>query len=253
MKNGEPIECTGSEAGLSRDDQVRIALAAMVAGGGSTTTDEIRNAIEERMAPARLSKQGKASLASFVSSRAAEAGLVRPGRERGRWEITSEGREFLEVADEVETTVDASGVERVSAKNTVPHRLFELHCEKVLKAMYPNHVWLDQGRWKKGEFGLDLIGTEVGATGGRPKKIGVQVKLHSQENAPTDLEWTKFLAGCFRRRVATAVFITTGRLRGWQRDAGNEAGVVVIEGRPEVDRIAGLYGIAPFDEDEESA
>lgn len=256
VKNGEAIECTGAEAGLSRDEQVRIALGAMVASGGSATTDEIRKAVEERMESATLSKQGKASLASFLSSRAVEAGLVRPGGERGVWTITPEGREFLEGEDEVETTVDASGFETVSSKNTVPYRLFELHCQKIVKAMYPNHVWLDQGLYKRGEFGLDLIGTEVGSTEERPKKIGVQVKLHKADSTPTDLEWTKFLAGAFRRRVSTAIFITTGRLRDWQRDAANEAGVLVIEGRSEVDRISDLYGIEPFDEngeDEEAA
>jgi hypothetical protein len=34
VKNGEAIECTGAEAGLSLDYQIRIALTAMVAGGG---------------------------------------------------------------------------------------------------------------------------------------------------------------------------------------------------------------------------
>jgi hypothetical protein len=71
------------------------------------------------MGSATLSKQGRASLSSFVSSRAVQAGLVRPGGERGVWTITREGREFLE-GEEEETTVDAAGVETSPRRTRFP-------------------------------------------------------------------------------------------------------------------------------------
>jgi hypothetical protein len=80
----------------------------------------------------------------------------------------------------------------------------------------------------------------------------VQVKFHAPNNAPTETEWLKFLAGCFARRVESAVFITTGRLTGEQRREAQEARVVVIEGRHEVSRHAERYAVPQFDLFEES-
>jgi hypothetical protein len=51
---------------------------------------------------------------------------------------------------------------------------------------------------------LDFIGTEVGATNGAAKRIGVQVKCHGDDHTPADLEWLKFMSGCTLRRVAHA-------------------------------------------------
>jgi hypothetical protein len=75
----------------------------------------------------------------------------------------------------------------------------------------------------------------------------VQVKFHAANNAPTEKEWLKFLAGCFARRLETAIFVTTGRLTGEQRREAQEARVVVVEGVAEVNRQAARLGVAPFE------
>ena len=64
---------------------------------------------------------------------------------------------------------------------------------------------------------------------------------------PTELEWLKFLAGCFSRRIDKSVFVTTGRLTSEQRREAGEANVLVVEGQEEVARIASLHGIVQFD------
>ncbi len=76
--------------------------------------------------------------------------------------------------------------------------------------------------------------------------IGVQVKLHGPSNAPTEIEWLKFLSGCFARRVNRAMFITTGRLTGEQHREAIEASVIVLAGREEVNRICEQYSVEPF-------
>lgn len=74
----------------------------------------------------------------------------------------------------------------------------------------------------------------------------MQVKLHQPNNAPTQDEWLKFLAGCFARRVESALFVTTGRLTGAQRREAQEARVIVLEGEAEIARLARLHRIEPF-------
>ena len=75
----------------------------------------------------------------------------------------------------------------------------------------------------------------------------VQVKFHQAKYAPTQMEWLKFLSGCFARRVDSAVFITTGQLTAEQRREAREANVIVIEGQNEVSRLAALYKIERFE------
>ena len=104
-----------------------------------------------------------------------------------------------------------------------------------------------QGRDKRRERGVDFVGNRLGDARGEPSSIGVQVKFHSPNNAPTEREWLKFLAGCFSRRLDAAVFTTTGRLTGEQRREAQEARVIVIEGRDEVTRLASQHGIPRFE------
>lgn len=241
----EDVEKTGAEAGLSRDEQTRVALQAMIDNGGVATSTQIQDAVEARMSPARLSRQGKATLSSYISREAVQAGLVSdPGR--GSWAITPEGREFMDSGTEEETTVAATGIEVTAPSNTVRGRAFEVYCEGLVKAIYPGFTWLDSGRYKKNERGLDFVGTEIGAIDGAAKRIGVQVKFHQAEHTPSDAEWLKFLAGCTLRNVSHGVFITTGRLSGAQRSDADRAGITVIEGRDEVDRMAERFGLEPF-------
>ena len=183
----------------------------MINHGGDATVAQIQEAGEARMSPTHLSQQGKRTLSSYISREAVQAGLVSdPGR--GSWAITPEGREFLDASTEDETTVGATGLEVTAPSNTVRGRAFEVYCESLVKAIYPGFTWLDSGRYKKNEGGLDFVGTEIGATDGAAKRIGVQVKFHHAEHTPSDTEWLKFLAGCTLRNVSHGVFITTGRL-----------------------------------------
>ena len=94
---------------------------------------------------------------------------------------------------------------------------------------------------------MDFVGTRLGDANNEARSIGVQVKLHKPNNAPTQDEWLKFLAGCFARRVESAIFVTTGRLTSAQRREAQEAKVIVLEGEPEISRLAGLHHVAPFE------
>lgn len=76
-----PKEATGNEFGLSGDDQIRIALEEMVARGGAASTPEIYKAVERRMAPTRLSDQGRASLRFFVNRIGVKGRLHLPARQ----------------------------------------------------------------------------------------------------------------------------------------------------------------------------
>lgn len=93
----------------------------------------------------------------------------------------------------------------------------------------------------------DFIGNRIGDAADEPKSIGVQVKFYAAKSAPTQLEWLKFLSGCFARRVETAVFITTGKLTGEQRREAQEARITIIAGQEEVSRLANLHNIGKFD------
>jgi hypothetical protein len=76
--------------------------------------------------------------------------------------------------------------------------------------------------------------------------------LHQPNNAPTQDEWLKFLAGCFARRVESAIFVTTGRLTGAQRREAQEAKVIVLEGAAEISRLARPHSVEPFELSERS-
>jgi len=196
-----------------------------------------------------LSEQGKTTLRYFINKVAVLAGYVdahdpaRPG-----WHITPAGRAFAEEDEQQERAIDVG----TGAETTVPVAsalgdAFELWVLKLLRAAYPHYSWYHQGRHKKSERGIDFIGNRIGDVGGEHAKIGVQVKFHKATNAPTNEEWLKFLAGCFARRLPAAIFVTTGHLTSEQRREAQEANVIVIEGREEVDRHADRYGLARFD------
>jgi len=132
---------------------------------------------------------------------------------------------------------------------------FELYVLKLLEKLYPHHAWYHQGRHKINERGLDFIGNQTTKMETPPQIIGVQVKFHAHKQTPSDLEWSKFLAGCFVRHVDLAYFITTGCLTGEQWREAGEAKVIVIAGRDQLCRIVKLNGIEEFyflDEDDQS-
>jgi hypothetical protein len=242
-------DVTGAQAGLSADDQIRIALEAILAHDGLATMQQIYQATDEKLAPRRLSEQGKASLRRLVNSAAVEAGYIYPhDPQNPGWRSTVDGRSFLEspiAAPEevVDTHTQAVELRRPSI---VFATAFELYMMKVFQRIYPRHAWYHQGKHKTHERGLDLIGTRLGEPDAAPGAIGVPIKLHASDNAPSQLEWLKFPAGCFSRRVDTGIFATSGKLLSEQRREAGEARVIVVEGREEISRIAQLHGIAAF-------
>lgn len=241
---------TGAEAGLSSDEQIRIALRAIVAKGGIAQMADLYQAVEQHMGGAKLSDQGKASLRFFINRVAVKAGYVYPADPAtAGWRITPEGREAIQAelpVQEEAVNVDTDQPTQIPA-NSVRGAAFEQYVLRLLKKLYPYYTWYHQGQHKGSERGLDFIGYQIGIIENQPKVIGVQVKFHSPTTAPSAQEWSKFLAGCFARRVDQAVFITSGRLTSEQRREAGEARILVIEGQEEITRIASLHQIEKFD------
>ncbi len=242
---------TAAEAGINGDSQVRIALQTIIANDGVAQMRQIYKAVEAKLMEQgfRLSDQGKATLRYYVNGVAVKAGYIYPhDKKNPGWRITPQGREFIEeTLPEPEKVVNIdTQVEEETQSNAVRGMAFELYILDLLKAMYPYYVWYHQGSHKKHERGLDFIGDRIGESKDGPRSIGVQVKFHAEKYAPTQLEWLKFLSGCFARRVEDAIFITTGRLTGEQRREAREAEVLVVEGRKEVARLAKLHEMSKF-------
>ena len=249
---GSKKEATGAEAGLSGDAQIRIALEPIRARGGAASIQEIYDAVEGNLNQRgfTLSQQGRDSLRFFVNRIAVKAGYIHPfDRADPRWRITPEGREYLDASpeeNEVAVNVDTGAEEEVQS-SSARGAAFEQWMLPLLRCWYPHYSWIHQGRFKKNERGLDFVASRIGDARGEAETIGVQVKFHGKDNAPTEVEWLKFLAGCFARRVHTAIFVTTGQLRSEQRREAQEAGVRIVEGRDELSRLARLHGIADFE------
>src|SRR5580658_5196804 len=88
---------TGSDAGLSGDEQIRLALGELLRLGGRGQTRDLYAALEAAMNAKgfTLSEQGKASLRFFINKVAVEAGYVRPhDRNDPGWVLTESGRAF---------------------------------------------------------------------------------------------------------------------------------------------------------------
>ncbi len=90
---------TAAEAGLSGEDQIKIALRTMLANGGKASMEEIYTSVDAGMNGYALSSQGKASLRAFINKTAVEKRYVYPHDEKNPgWRITPEGRRFLDEA-----------------------------------------------------------------------------------------------------------------------------------------------------------
>lgn len=90
---------TGSDAGYTGEDQVRICLQKIVDLGGVAPIQDLYAAMEAVLNPQglTLSSQGKSSLRFFVNRKAVEWGYVYPhDKENPGWRITPEGREWLD-------------------------------------------------------------------------------------------------------------------------------------------------------------
>lgn len=249
---------TGAEAGLSLDDQVTIALHAIASEGGSAPIQVIYAAVEQVMPNHVLSEQGKASLRRIVNSDAVQAHYIYPyDKSNPGWRITPEGRDYLNFEQGAPKITEVIDVDQESVRavpaNTVRGAIFEQHIEKLLKNMYPRHAWIHTGLYKRNERGLDFHGVNLSPDGGYPNSIGVQTKLHQPGHAPLEIEWLKFLGGCFARQVNLALFITTGRLTGEQYREAVEARVVVVAGREEVNRICVQFNVEPFNDFDSNA
>jgi len=247
---GEDAGVTGYQVGLTADEQIVIGLRSMVDHGGQATMQQIYDAVEARLNGRRLSEQGRASLRRLINSAAVQAGYVYPhDRANPGWRITPEGKEFLtqpQLMTEEVVNVDTEQHELVPS-NSVRGTAFEHYMLAMLRQIYPHYTWYHQGLHKLNERGLDLIGNRLGGTERELGSIGVQVKLHRKQNAPTQMEWLKFLAGCFARRVDRSIFVTTGRLTSEQMREAGEASVIVIEGQDEVTRLAHVHGLTEFE------
>jgi hypothetical protein len=136
--------------------------------------------------------------------------------------------------------------QEIKQANAARGNAFECYVLKILTKVYPFYTWYHQGQHRRNERGLDFIGNRIGDHRGEPRQIGVQVKFHDQNNAPTEIEWLKFLSGCFSRRVDRAIFITSGKLTSEQRREADEANVIVIQGREEITRIAEQNQLEPL-------
>jgi hypothetical protein len=237
-----------SEYGLPDDTQIRIALATMVARGGAAHVSEIYDAVESQMKGYPFPPGSKTHLRVILGRDAAQAGYLNYDAETRTFHITPEGREYLksEITVEEIVNVETEQSEQVLSSST-RGAAFENYILGLLKKVYPNYAWYHQGIHKGNERGLDLIGSQIGKIADHPQFIGVQVKFHAENAAPSQIEWLKFLAGCFARQIDHAVFITSGRLTSEQRREAGEARVVVIEGRKEITRIANLHGLEAFE------
>lgn len=239
---------TAPEYGLSDDEQIRIALATMAAKDGVAHTLDIYAAVEPHMKGYSFSTGAKTHLRVILCRDAAQAGYLTYDAESRAFHITPEGREYIKSEATVEEIVNVETekpeqVLSMSARGAA----FEHYILELLKKFYPNYAWYHQGVHKNNERGLDLIGSQIGKVADHPQFIGVQVKFHAENAAPSQVEWLKFLAGCFARQIDYAIFITSGRLTSEQRREAGEARVVVIEGRKEIGRIANLHGLKEFE------
>src|SRR5262249_33432708 len=142
---------TGAEAGLSGDEQIRIALRAIVANGGTAQIADLYHAVEQHMDGGRLSDQGKASLRFFINKVAVKAGYVYPADPTTPgWRITPEGREAIQLelpVQEEAVNVDTDQPIQVPS-NSARGAAFELYVLRLLKELYPHYTWYHQGQHK---------------------------------------------------------------------------------------------------------
>jgi hypothetical protein len=124
----EAPTATGADAGLSGEQQIRLALEEIVRRGGTASSGHFYEAIEHHMSGHKLSFQGRASLRYFVNRVAVERGLVFahdptvPG-----WRITDAGRRYLQDTGRTDTVQ--------------PLRILPIHNKPFL----PTVLWLDPG------------------------------------------------------------------------------------------------------------
>lgn len=242
-------EMTGNDFGLSGDDQIRIVVKYLATKDVPVQMKEIYSVVEAQMNGNHLSTQGKSTLRFFVNRVAVKAGLIYPhDKSIAGWRLTPEGKAFATNADVTEETIDNDTQEQETIlSNSARGLAFEHYTLKLLKLIYPHFIWHHQGLHKLDERGLDFIGDRLGEYTSEIKSIGVQVKFHKENSTPTQMEWLKFLSGCFARRVSHAIFITTGRLSSSQYREAREANVLVIQGKSSISEFSKKYKLEKFE------
>lgn len=143
-------------------------------------------------------------------------------------------------ADAIEALFSTSSTTNDSATRG---QKFEEYVGKLLKGKYPIFARTSPGKLKQNEKGLDFIGSFHDVNHGLVRRLGVQAKCHQATESPSELEWLRFLAGCYLQGMTEALFITTGRLTSQQLREAGEAKVQVIQGRDEISRIAQQYKV----------
>jgi hypothetical protein len=101
MKTKQAV--TAAEAGLSAEEQIKIALQGMIKNGGKALMEEIYQSVEEQMNGYVLSSLGKASLRSFINRNAVNENYLHPYDDgKAGWYITPKGRGYIEASRESE-------------------------------------------------------------------------------------------------------------------------------------------------------
>lgn len=249
FKGSFMAEMTGAEFGLSGDEQITLIVKHLAKEDRFYKMNELYPVVEAAMAGNKLSAQGKSTLRFFINKVAVDAGLIHPhDKNKPGWRLTSEGKSFALNADVTEEVIDNDTLEQETIlSNSARGLAFENYILKFLKLAYPSFIWHHQGLHKLEERGLDFIGDRLGELDSEIKSIGVQVKFHKENSTPTQVEWLKFLSGCFARRVSHAIFITTGKLSSSQYREARESNVLVIQGENSINELAIKYKLEKFE------
>ncbi|MDR0515611.1 MAG: restriction endonuclease [Fibromonadaceae bacterium] len=251
-----PNEMTGvthGEAGLKKEDVYSLVFKEMVKYPDGLTIKDIYKIVNDELAKKSqiLSKPaGEKSLRALISNSYERDGFIYPFEEGKNWRLTNEGKKIVEQQGKQgeKVTNSKTGGEETEIPNVVKGALLEKYVLGLLKEMHPYYSWFHQGEQKNNERGLDLTAKKIGEGNSKHETIGVQIKNYKETSVLVKEEWTKFLAGCFVRRLEEAIFITTGRLSSDQRREAGEAKITVIEGINELNRIAKLYKYKTYDE-----
>jgi len=251
MSNLKEVTC--AEADLTKEDIYTLIFTEMKKHQDGLEMKNIYDIINNKLKEENeiLSEQGKASLRRLINSNAVQEGYIYPyDKNNPYWRLTSYGNEIIENQGKQTENVcnTETGKDEDEVLNTVKGAILEKYVLGLLKQMHPYYSWFHQGIQKNNERGLDLIANKIGESHSEYKTIGVQIKNHKETSAPTNVEWLKFLAGCFVRHIDEVIFITTGKLNSEQRREAGEAKITVIEGIEELNRIAKLYHYKTYDE-----
>ena len=129
---------TGSEAGLTQEDQIYFALRKMVEADGNASINEIYDAVQSEMSGFTLSDQGKASLRKFINTAAVQKGFIYPHEEgETYWRITPLGRKFVEdrrLAEGVEEenfVVDENNITSQEGQGDLPYDVTKIRIDSV--------------------------------------------------------------------------------------------------------------------------